>query len=353
MLQQAQAAQQHQQYQLGAVAEGNPEPAAAERPLLSSTGAADAARGAASPVAAPQLTFSLPAGMPGSAAPSARPSHRGSSMLGAGRDGRVSWMHYPSAQQELSGWPGSPGRPLRRTSMAAYGFGYQRDPSAAAELAAAGAAAAAAVQEQLSAVEQQRRAAVAEAEARQAEEALAEMAGARTSLRYTRQQFGSESEGLIGVPEDAEAEAAAAAGAEEDGEKGDMPSRTTTEDSEEVGGWAGVQGDQMLMRGRRTPCYEVFRAACTVSKRVPHPPCGTRCMHRHQQGFYCPPPLQLTLDDLADLDGSGATVPWYRRIGFWLSALSFLVSLAFFVAGIVMVVVSPDTVSAHAYNDCT
>ncbi|PRW44384.1 Mechanosensitive ion channel 10 [Chlorella sorokiniana] len=163
---------------------------------------------------------------------------------------------------------------------AAYGFGYQRDPSAAAELAAAGAAAAAAAQQQLNAAEQQRRAAVAEAEARQAEEELAEV---RSSLRHGyRQQLGSEGEGLIGVPEDAAAEAAAAA-AEADGEKGEGPSRTTTEDSDE-----------------------------------------------------------LTLDDLSDLEG-GTAKPWYKRWGFWLSALSFAASLAFFVAGIVMVVVSPDT----------
>ncbi len=238
-VQQVQQHQQHQQYQVSAAAQGSPEAVLdADQPLLSSAGMRpDALPGAASPGAAPQLPLPLQAALAGSAAPSARPSHRGSSMMGAGRDGRVSWMHYPSAQDDFMGWPGSPIRPVRRTSMAAYGFGYQRDPSAAAELAAAGAAAAAAAQQQLSAAEQQRRAAVAEAEARQAEEAMAEV---RSSLRHGyRQQLGSEGEGLIGVPEDAAAEAAAAADGEADGEKGQGPSRSNTSDSDEVCMWMG------------------------------------------------------------------------------------------------------------------
>lgn len=58
-----------------------------------------------------------------------------------------------------------------------------------------------------------------------------------------------------------------------------------------------------------------------------------------------PHPMQLALDDLGDLEDGGPARPWYKRWGFWLSALSFAASLAFFVAGIVMVVVSPDTVN--------
>ena len=54
--------------------------------------------------------------------------------------------------------------------------------------------------------------------------------------------------------------------------------------------------------------------------------------------------MQLALGDLGDLEDGGPARPWYKRWGFWLSALSFAASLAFFVAGIVMVVVSPDTV---------
>lgn len=56
-------------------------------------------------------------------------------------------------------------------------------------------------------------------------------------------------------------------------------------------------------------------------------------------------PSQLTIGDLEDLEDAGTAKPWYRRGAFWLSALSFAASLAFFVAGIVMVVVSPNTVS--------
>ena len=238
-----QQAAQHQQYQVSAAApEGSPDPvAAAQQPLLSSPGAADTLPRAASSGAAPLPPLPLQASMPGSAAPSAHPSHRGSSMMGGGWGARVSWMHYPSAQQELSGWPGSPVRTVRRTSVAAYGFGYQRDPSAAAELAAAGAAAAAAAQQQLSAAEQQRRAAVAEAEARQAEEALAEV---RSSLRHSlRQHLGDEAEGLIGVPEAAAAEAAAVVADEGGGGKSNGPSRTTTEDSDEVGDCAWAWGE--------------------------------------------------------------------------------------------------------------
>ena len=51
--------------------------------------------------------------------------------------------------------------------------------------------------------------------------------------------------------------------------------------------------------------------------------------------------LQLGLDDIAE----GRPVPWYRRWAFWGRLLSLSISLAFFLSGVVLLVISPDTVS--------
>jgi hypothetical protein len=51
--------------------------------------------------------------------------------------------------------------------------------------------------------------------------------------------------------------------------------------------------------------------------------------------------LQLGLVEMAE----GRQVPWYKRLGFWGRAVSLGVSLTFFLAGIVALVVWPDVVS--------
>ena len=59
------------------------------------------------------------------------------------------------------------------------------------------------------------------------------------------------------------------------------------------------------------------------------------------EGPVCLPPglLQLVLEDI-----QAKVPPWYRRWSFWGRALSLSASLAFFLAGLVMLCVSPDTV---------
>jgi hypothetical protein len=52
--------------------------------------------------------------------------------------------------------------------------------------------------------------------------------------------------------------------------------------------------------------------------------------------------LQLGLDEIEQ----GRPAPWYRRWSFWGRLLSLSISLAFFLSGVVLLVVSPDTVSA-------
>lgn len=267
---QLQQAQQHQQYPLRATAaDGSPGPPP-EQPGIA--GAAEPSLGGIEPAGepSPPLQPLLQAGEAGAAAAAGRPGLRGASMPGAGREHSVSWVHQPARHSELLGWPASPGRAARRSTMA---FGYlARDPSAAAELAAAGAAAAAAMREQLSAAEQQRRAALAEAEARQAEETLAEMRGSF----WRRQQQDSEGEGLLKVPEEAEGEAAAAAGGEGGVEKGGGPSRSGTDDSEEVwhghggmGAWAQAVG--LGMHVRALVCRWLAAACLQLALAPPHP----------------------------------------------------------------------------------
>ena len=51
--------------------------------------------------------------------------------------------------------------------------------------------------------------------------------------------------------------------------------------------------------------------------------------------------LQLGLEEIAE----GRPVPRYRRWSFWGRVLSLSISLAFFLSGVVLLVVSPDTVS--------
>ena len=60
--------------------------------------------------------------------------------------------------------------------------------------------------------------------------------------------------------------------------------------------------------------------------------------------FIFPPACLLQLD-LQGIAGGSGEAPFYRRLGFWARALSLSVSLAFYVAGTVMLVVSPNTVS--------
>lgn len=261
----------------------------------------------------------MPQELPASAAAEAGPSAAAGTGLrsrrttAAGREHSVTWGASPAppARPSMAAPPPPPRPTLRRATIAAFAPADPgMDPSS---LAAAGAAAAAAMQQQLAAGEEVRRAAAAAAEDRRAAETL------RGSIGAARWHPTGE-DGLDKVAEEGQQ-----GGGGTDGGDGGKAVGVECSDGDEVRRLCG-----WVSRGQSsTKVLKCWAAPCRLPSK-PHP-------NPHPK----PSPPQLALSDLGDGQQAG---PWYRRLGWWAGAVSIAISLAFYVAGTVMVVTRPDEV---------